>query len=71
MENGNDEANFIIATSHQIKLSNWPLSDVPAMLSRKDMNEPLWGIPSNTQMYLLLAASHVGARKSCQGAQYW
>lgn len=71
MENGNDEANLIIATSHQIKSPNWPLRNAPAMLSRKDVNEPLWGIPSDAQMYLLLAVSYVGAGRSCQGAQYW
>lgn len=71
MENGRDEANLIIANSHLIKLPNWLLSNAPAMLSRKDVNEPLWGIPSDAQMSLLLAASLVGAGRSCQGAQHW
>lgn len=71
VKNGKYEANLLIVKSHQIKLYNWPLSNAPAMLSRKDVSEPWWDNPRDAQMYFLLAASYVEARRSCHGAQYW
>lgn len=71
MENDKDETNLMIAKSHQIKLYKCLLSKAPAMLSRKVVNGPSWDSPMLAQMYLMLAASYVGTRGSCQATQHW